>query len=329
MTAAASVSAAERPGVAESRFYLAFEHASRLFDYCGSLHPCGGKPSCKELQMCGLGMLERMYVVEAAHQAGQELPAPRNIEFVSGREKPGFFQIDGWHKIARTGSAPGDVIHVNRDEIYRPDGLGGREPLSYLEILEIVVHERIHHTGSGGRMEGLNDEIAQKITAVAQKFAYSATLGPGAENIRFTVLNSSDRALPLFDVPGEYLLTGLMTVEDGEKVITIEDGLRLGIEHRRPKLPAGFRIQTVQAFNVHWENPPMPAPRDRKTTVRLVGTAVVHGIAALDRKKKPVPATYSFRFAYDFGVEPKGGSLVISDGGFAVTRFDLEETPTP
>jgi hypothetical protein len=330
-------------GVAESRFYLAFEHASRLLDYCGSLHPCGGKTSCKELQMCDLGMFERMLVEQAASDRAKELPAPQNIEFISGRERLGFFQIEGWHKIARTGSKPGEVISVNRDEIYRPNDRGEAEPLSYLEILEIVVHERMHHTGFNPAEE-THTAIAQKITAIAQKFAYSATLGPGAENIRFQVLNTSDRTLPLFDVPRQYLLVGFLTVEDSEKVFTIEKGIRMGLADRSQvcieydrtdrtlclaTLPESYRIQTVQYFNVHWEDPPMPVPLDRKSKLRLVGTAVLHGIGGYDAKKKLVPATYSFQFAYDFQVEPKGSGLVISEDGFAVTRFRIQEAPQP
>lgn len=114
--------------------------------------------ACLALPSCGLSAGER----ELLRRVRDALPAERQVggtpRFVSGRERPGFFVIDGARKTARTGARVGDPIYVDRDQL-RFDQMDA--PLA----VALLVHELGHHHGA--RDEADLDILGAKVRAIA------------------------------------------------------------------------------------------------------------------------------------------------------------------
>ena len=117
--------------IAKTRFTLGLNHVSRF------VFTCLASPG-----ECQLSDRESR-LANAIYRG--VFRARSNIVFLSERDHPGTFQLDGQVRIAKTGNDVGDDIYINTDLIVS-DGVSGLpEAISFAQVFAILVHELGHH----------------------------------------------------------------------------------------------------------------------------------------------------------------------------------------
>ena len=87
---------------------------------------------------CQLTPAEKVWLGEIFDHLTPQQVQRQQLHFLSERENPGFFRLDGAVRIAKTGSTPGDPIYVNTDIIAHEDAFNFMVPITTL------VHEFGH-----------------------------------------------------------------------------------------------------------------------------------------------------------------------------------------
>jgi hypothetical protein len=117
--------------IAKTRFTLGLNHVSRF------VFTCLANPGECQLSDRESRLANAIYY--------GIFRARSSIIFLSEREQPGTFQLDGQVRIAKTGNDVGDDIYVNTDLIVH-DGIGGLpEAISFAQVFAVLVHELGHH----------------------------------------------------------------------------------------------------------------------------------------------------------------------------------------
>ena len=122
-------------GIAEKNIMFSYLEMGKSLDLCLGSDSCKLSPSEAQL----LNKI-RFSLISEAH-------ANLKIIFKSGTSEPSFFMIDGFLRIAKTGSSIGDPISVNLDLLYPKDSNGVAIPLSVPGATATLVHELGHHQG--------------------------------------------------------------------------------------------------------------------------------------------------------------------------------------
>lgn len=262
-------------GIAEMRFASAFRHAFRLFLYCSN----GGR--------CGLTESEMRLTRDLLRVEKEELAAPKHFEFRAKQAE--FFTIAGQVRIAKTGSEPGTLIYGNLDMMYRKNANGEIEAISYPEAVQAVVHELGHHVG---RMDhDALDDFGAKYAEIAKRMTSSSPIGMGIEKVRFTAMNNFEFAGRIEIVPNPVQFFAGLSVEDGEENYEIsqlvhdeilkKEGLCLETDRANTKCLSEFNdgdvIQSVQFYNLRWEDFMKPLFRPEASTILITGDATVMG----------------------------------------------------
>ena len=159
---------AQATSMARTRFQAALEHGSRFAAACLALRfDCQLTP--REDTILASIWRELLDVVK--------LPT---LEFHSESAEPGFFQLDGAVRIAKTGDFPTDVVYVNLDMIALTDATGFR-PLTLGEAMVVVMHELGHHHDRQVSPRATHEELdvmGNKIRRLMQQNADVQTLSP-------------------------------------------------------------------------------------------------------------------------------------------------------
>jgi len=163
----------------------------------------------------------------------------RQLSFKKESELPGFFIIDGYLRVAKTGDQVGSTIYVNRDLLYRMGPGGVITGLSLESAIAILVHEMGHHHGEVDHtvLDYLGAKVMNMVLGVLQR----TDLGPNRRNILATVFDL-DRA-------GSF---AQFLVSDGLRAIDLSAVLKSFIQC--PSL--NDEVQTLQGlslFNLHWK----------------------------------------------------------------------------
>ena len=90
---------------------------------------------------------EKALLEEILSTLPEELAGPTLFTFDSESAHPGFFQLDGAVRVAKTGSSVGDTIFINRDLIYTLRD-GQWAAMTILECVPLLIHELGHHHGN-------------------------------------------------------------------------------------------------------------------------------------------------------------------------------------
>ena len=127
------------------------------------------------------------------------------IQFVSESEHPGFFDTAEPNRIAKTGDNVGDVIYINRGQLY-PNGA----PVSLATATQILVHEFGHHhqVFDHQYLDKLGAEVGQ-------------TILENSLEAKFNTAEYNYKAMYL-RVPGDSLL-----VTDGESFVNLSENLNV------------------------------------------------------------------------------------------------------
>jgi len=184
---------------------------------------------------------------------------PSKLVFGSERREPGSFQIDGQVRVAKTGSQAGSPIHVNEDLIVREGPDGQPEPIGWLEIAAILVHEHGHHLEAYGlkpthaELDAHGAEVRNFLEGGTRVYEYGA-LPPEPDLPRAqrpTVIVTGHRLM----APARFCDTRLLFVRDAEFLYDLsklvdtpsncrEDG---GFDPFAPRHFAGF-LTTLKGF---------------------------------------------------------------------------------
>ena len=121
-------------GLAEKNVTFAYMNLEKYADLCLGTGLCRLMSPEKDL----LAKIRGALPAEKAKE-GQ-------IVFRSEKDKPGFFQIEGQLRVAKTGNSVGDPIYVNTDLLYYPVS-GEMRAVDIPLSVSILVHELGHHQG--------------------------------------------------------------------------------------------------------------------------------------------------------------------------------------
>lgn len=152
--------------IAKSRFATALEQGYQFAQACRVIP-----------QDCQLGPREQIIVANVWSEL-LDLEQLPTLEFRSESADPGFFQINGAVRIAKTGDLPGGVIYINLDLLAVPDAEWYR-PLTFPEAMAVIMHELGHHHDrkvSPRMTEEELDVLANKIRALMLQYADVRTL---------------------------------------------------------------------------------------------------------------------------------------------------------
>ena len=122
--------------IAKTRFVLGLNHVGRfLFSCLANSAEC--QFTTRENRLA--------HAIERGRLTDRMSANPTEIVFLSEREQPGTFQLDGQVRIAKTGNDVGDDIYVNIDLIVIEGAEGKPEAMSFAQVFAVLVHELGHH----------------------------------------------------------------------------------------------------------------------------------------------------------------------------------------
>lgn len=121
-------------GLAEKNVIFAYMNLEKYTDLC------------LESGLCRLTGPERALLTKIRGALSAEKAKEGQIIFRSEKEQPGFFEIEGQPRVAKTGNSVGDPIYVNTDLLYYPVS-GEMRAVDIPLSVSILVHELGHHQG--------------------------------------------------------------------------------------------------------------------------------------------------------------------------------------
>ena len=215
-------------GLAESNFIYAYNKLPSI------IKDCLNSSLCSANQGKNRSLLKQMY----KQLSSQEINSA-DIVFISEKQNPGFFIIDGQEKIAKTYSFLASPIYINLDQIYTTNAEGIPTPsLSIPGMLRLLVHEQghrhniKHHEGDGN----LLDQLGAQIQAYMEQDRKTLTQN----------LNQSDLKIEIFNLPSPIEKAYVHLTIDGESYdLQSKVDQSLSCSNQREK--TGFQIS-----NSHW-----------------------------------------------------------------------------
>jgi hypothetical protein len=146
---------------------------------------------CLTSETCKLNAKEKGILLKIIKNMPLERQNQVQIQFRSEVKSPGFFNIDGEIKVAKTGLQIGSPIFVNTDMLYHTNSNGLIESISLSDSLAILLHELGHHQGVYTHDE--LDLMAIKIAQATQQKIYSTPLLPWSNIIQSTLINGEGK----------------------------------------------------------------------------------------------------------------------------------------
>ncbi len=122
--------------IAKARFNIGLDHVSQF------LFTCLANPGECQFSQRETRLANAIYRGTFQSRTGNERT---EIVFLSEREQPGTFQLDGQVRIAKTGNDVGDDIFVNTDLIVSDGENSLTEAMSFAQVFAVLIHELGHH----------------------------------------------------------------------------------------------------------------------------------------------------------------------------------------
>lgn len=217
-------------GIAENNILFAYLNLEGFIDLC--LHAPG----------CGLQPGEHEILRKIREALPQEKKTPKPIEFVSERQRPGFFYVEGQVRIAKTGFHVGDTIYVNTDMLY-PDAVpmvagvpAYRRPLDLPIAVSLLVHELGHHQGE--RDHAKLDLMGSRLQTLMRTNTQEVDGGPSERYLIATAIDYASGA------------DSDLILRDRTRLFSLRDDLR-----RHLHCPAGGKLAGYVLWNLHWLRP--------------------------------------------------------------------------
>lgn len=163
-------------GLAEKNFVIAAENLETYSQLCLSL------------DACRLDQGEREVLAAIVYSMPQQRSNKSQLQFLSEREQPGFFILNGQPKVAKTGSRIGDPIYINTDMIYAKNGFGTIEALSIPDALAILLHEYGHHVSRKSHAE--LDLIGVKVSLFLKNRIQHTPVLPWNQQVSVTMIQA-------------------------------------------------------------------------------------------------------------------------------------------
>jgi hypothetical protein len=135
-------------------FHFAYDSLDRYLEECLVSTDCTLQASEKKL-------MQKIY-----QSLSQEKETAQQLRFRSEQADPGFFNIEGEVKVAKTGNNIGDLIFINSDYISHVDEDGNYQPITVPQASALLLHELGHHQGIGH-----TEPEEQLLNAVGSKVA--------------------------------------------------------------------------------------------------------------------------------------------------------------
>nr|BDT27910.1 hypothetical protein BHI3_13760 [Bacteriovorax sp. HI3] len=136
-------------GLAENYLTFALKNLGQSIDLCLAQSTCAKKEGEREL------------LLKIKNSLPEEI-SKKVLNFASEAEKPGFFIINGYVRLAVTGDYVGSPIYYNLDLLYRK----GEVFMNYGQAIQTLIHELGHHHGNvdhdqleilGAEVRGVNE----------------------------------------------------------------------------------------------------------------------------------------------------------------------------
>jgi hypothetical protein len=171
-----------------------------------------------------------------------------NLNMIQFAPQSNLFVVDGKLKIAVTGIHKGDPIYFNKDMLYELDTGNILKPISLLQIVSILIHEFGHHQGI------LDHNYLDKIGVIV------------ANQTRFE--SQFIKRYPRFNKLGAQLVSprtnmiapSKLALIDDEKYLDLSLIINKIVQCPQMESQATF-VDTVNLWNVYWENPLNPRSR--------------------------------------------------------------------
>lgn len=131
-------------GLAENYIIFAMKSLDHSIDLCLLQNSCASKPGERDIL--------KQIKIALPEEIKKDV-----IQFSSEAEKPGFFTIDGYPRLAVTGDHVGSTIYYNLDLLYR----NGTVAMNYGQAIQSLIHELGHHHGivDHNQLEVLGAEV--------------------------------------------------------------------------------------------------------------------------------------------------------------------------
>ncbi|MGZ3771578.1 MAG: hypothetical protein ACXVCP_18620 [Bdellovibrio sp.] len=144
-------------GLAEKNLIFAYDNLSTFLTLC--LEP----------DHCTLKADERILLEKILNAFPQEQKT--ELQFISSKEKPDFFILEGQPKIAKTGNKIGDIIYINQEMLYPLNGKGEYQVIDVPMAAMILIHELGHHHGviDHNKLDQLGNRVANFLYAHSLK----------------------------------------------------------------------------------------------------------------------------------------------------------------
>lgn len=268
-------------GIAEKNIMFAYQRLESFIQLCLSAEQCKVDEAQKEI------------LKKILEGLPQEKENKSQIQFISEKQSPGTFILEGNVKVAKTGSRIGSPIYINTDLIYAKNEIGYYIPTSISESAAILIHELGHHYGPYTHDE--LDLIGVRLAMLLNNKTYTTPLLPWDQEISATVINSSlDKSFPdillniedkVVDLSSQY--KSMINCPSAHLTIPILPLPSIPLGHERPK---GSLIH-----NVHWLT--FDKNTDKKTARLTIEANMTH-ICERNRSKKEY--TPDFKLRIDF-----------------------------
>jgi hypothetical protein len=165
-------------GLAEKNILFSYYNLKAYIEICLS------SPTCK------IGTWEKDLLTKILKSLPQEQNKKEQIKFVSEKERPGFFRLDGELKLAKTGDNVGSPIYINSDLLYTKNSHGDFKAFSISDAVALLVHELGHHHGVKNHFK--LDLLGIKVSMSLENHSDKASLFPHKKDFMAISINKRD-----------------------------------------------------------------------------------------------------------------------------------------
>ena len=162
-------------GIAEKNIVFAYQKMDSFLNLC------------LKSDSCRVDDEQKLILQQILSGLSAERQNKNQVQFVSEKNNPGFFILDGEVKVAKTGHTPGSSIFVNTDLIYTKNEMGYYIPMSVPEAAALLIHELGHHYGEYSHTD--LDLLGVRVAMLLQQKTYTTPLLPWTQQISAVVIN--------------------------------------------------------------------------------------------------------------------------------------------
>lgn len=197
---------------------------------------------CLNAEACKLKLDEQKLLKEILTALPEEFASIEQIRFLSEKEVPGTFLINGEIKAAKTGSKVGSPIYFNRDLLSSETIHKTIEPLSLSSAVSLLVHELGHHHLSKFQEADL-DLLGVKVAILLDQEINQTPVFPNNRNINAIVIN--DKLINFYPEVLLYI---------GNDVYDISEKFKNSLFCAKTLFPTPLPDpQKVTYYNLHWD----------------------------------------------------------------------------